>query len=59
MPFQIHKDAKGQFIRWGTHGKAYHFDPASGSSIQEAFEKARRQQESIEISKTRKQNGFQ
>ena len=58
MPFQTKKDAKGQFIRWGDHGAKYYYDASSNSSMQEAFEKARRQQEAIEISKARHQNGF-
>jgi hypothetical protein len=58
MPFQTNKDAKGQFIRWGERGTKYYYDAGSNSSMLEAFEKARRQQESIEIAKARKQNGF-
>ena len=58
MPFQTHKDAKGQFIRWGDRGTKYYYDASSNSSMLEAFEKARRQQEAIQMSKARKQNGF-
>ena len=59
MPFQIKKDAQGQFIRWGNHGKPYHFDPTSNSSMQEAYQQAHRQQQAIEMAQARKQHGFQ
>ena len=41
MPTRIGKDKKGQYARWGGHGKKYYFKTASGRKA--AIKKANKQ----------------
>lgn len=59
MPLQHLKDAKGDFLRFGQSGTKYYFNPSDSSSVQEAYQKVTRQQRAIEMSKARRQNGFE
>lgn len=47
MPVHTGKDKEGNYYRWGTSGKKFHFDPSSESSKSNAKSKAEKQARAI------------
>jgi|GEM_PF-1144728 len=43
MPIKTHKDVKGYYVQWGSHGAKYYFSPDSQRSFDQAHKKAIRQ----------------
>jgi len=51
MPLIEGKDMKGNFFKWGDHGKKYYFDPLSSRSKKTAITHAKKQALAIILNK--------